>query len=262
MSRVLLFGHPVAHSMSPRMHNAAFTALGLGHRYEAVDVPPDALSRTVDALRREDTLGANVTIPHKEAALRLMDETSDEARTIGALNTIVRRGALLVGHNTDAYGFEQAIAGIGPGDALVLGAGGAARACALVLLRQRRRVFVANRSRARAEDLARTLAVDGRRPEVAAWPAGPQIAVPIVVNATPLGMHGEDPLRGMALPRCVVDIVPMSEETPLVRRAREAQHVAVDGLLMLLHQAARSFELWTGLPAPLEVMRAALPRPT
>lgn len=262
MSRVVLLGHPVAHSLSPLMHNAAFAALGLRHRYEAVDVPPDALSRTVDALRREDALGANVTIPHKEAALRLVDETSDEVRAIGALNTIVRRGSLLIGHNTDAYGFEQAIAGVGAGDALVLGAGGAARACVLVLLRQRRRVLVANRSKTRAEELARTLTVDGRHAEVTAWPYGRDLGAPIVVNATPLGMHGEDPLRGTPLPRCVVDIVPMTEETPLVRRAREAQHVVVvDGITMLLHQAARSFELWTGLAAPLAVMRSALPRP-
>lgn len=262
MSRVLLLGHPVAHSLSPQMHNAAFAALGLRHRYEAVDVPPDALSRTVDALRRDDTLGANVTIPHKESALRLVDEASDEARATGALNTIVRRGSRLIGHNTDIYGFEQAIAEIGPGDALVLGAGGAARACALVLLRQGRRVFVASRSRARAEDVSRALTVEGRHPEVVAWPSGRDLAAPIVVNATPLGMYGEDPLRGMTLPPFVVDIVPMAEETPLVRRAREAQHVTVvDGLSMLLHQAARSFELWTGVPAPLEAMRAALPRP-
>ncbi|HZP96117.1 MAG TPA: shikimate dehydrogenase [Candidatus Limnocylindria bacterium] len=262
MGRVVLLGHPVSHSLSPPMHNAAFAALGLPHRYETLDVAPDALSRTIDALRRDETLGANVTIPHKEAAIRLMDETSDEVRAIGALNTIVRRGSRLAGHNTDAYGFERATAGIGEGDALLLGAGGAARACALVLLRQGRRVLVANRSRRRAEDLARTLEVAGRRPQVVAWPTGRELATPIVVNATPLGMHGEDPLRGLALPRCVVDIVPTAVETPLVRRAREAQHVlVVDGLSMLLHQAARSFELWTGLPAPLEVMRAALPRP-
>ncbi len=262
MSRVLLLGNPVAHSLSPRMHNAAFAALGLRHQYEAVDVPPDALSRTIDALRRDDTLGANVTVPHKEAALRLVDDASDEARAIGALNTIVRRGSRLIGDNTDMYGFEQAIAQIGPGDVLVLGAGGAARACALVLLRQGRRVLIANRSRTRAEDLCRALTVDGRRPEVVAWPSGRDPLVPIVVNATPLGMHGEDPLKGMTLPLFVVDIVPMAEETPLVRRAREAQDVTVvDGLSMLLHQAARSFELWTGVPAPVEAMRAALPRP-
>ncbi|MDO8506289.1 MAG: shikimate dehydrogenase, partial [Candidatus Limnocylindria bacterium] len=95
------------------------------------------------------------------------------------------------------------------------------------------------------------------------WPvSGATLSQTAVVNATPLGLEGEDPLAGIALPRLVVDIVPTREETPLVRRAREAQDVVVvDGLSMLLHQAARSFELWTGVPAPLEVMRAALPRP-
>ena len=268
MAKVFLIGHPVAHSLSPVMHNAAFAALGLPHRYETRDVAPAALADAIAALRREEALGANVTIPHKEAVTRLVDDTTDEARDVGAVNTVVRRGSRLIGANTDVAGFARAVAAA-DGSALLshrrvllLGAGGAARACAYVLL-PTCEVLVANRSAERAERFAREVEVEGRRARVVPWPqAGAALDVYAVVNATPLGMNDEDPLDGIALPRVVVDIVPTRQETPLVRRAREAQDVTVvDGLTMLLHQAARSFELWTGTAAPLEAMRAALPRP-
>jgi shikimate dehydrogenase len=264
VSTAYLIGKPVQHSMSPAMHNAAFAALGLPHRYEAVEVDEADLRATIERWRSEDVLGGNVTIPHKEAVLRMMDEVDDEARAIGAVNTIIRRGSRLVGANTDAYGFARSIEGVpAGGTVLVLGAGGAARACARVLLQRRDTVLVANRSAARAEALARTIEVDGRRPRVVPWPPrGRSLGIETVVNATPLGLHGEDPLEAVELPTNVVDIVPTAEETPLVKRARSREHgVVVDGLAMLLHQAARAFGLWTGVEAPLAVMRAALPRP-
>jgi shikimate dehydrogenase len=264
VSDVFLFGHPVAHSLSPAMHNAAFKSLGLPHRYSPRDVAPEQLGEVVAALRTQDSLGANVTIPHKEASLRLVDEVGDDARATGAVNAIVRRGSRLIGHNTDAYGFEQALDLVArPERVLLLGAGGAARAVALVLLRRGARVEIANRTRARAEDLVRSIESGGRRATVVDWPSSNgAVEQDMVVNATSLGLHDEDPLEGIALPRTVMDIVAMKDATPLVRRARRAQDVeVVDGSTMLLHQAARSFELWTGLPAPLEVMRAALPRP-
>lgn len=275
MSTALVLGHPVARSLSPAMHNAAFAALGLPHHYEVRDVAPDGLAAAIERLRDEDVLGANVTIPHKERAMTLVDGVSDEAARIGALNTIVRRGSSLVGENTDRYGFERSLADSGSATAgpllgmervLVLGAGGAARAVVLALVEHGARVRLASRGRERAEAVGRALAPyasGGGAIEIADWPAaGADLEVDGVVNATPLGMSGEDPLAGIALPGVVVDIVPSARETPLVRRAREAHHVTVvEGLPMLLHQAARSFELWTGLPAPLEAMRAALPRP-
>jgi shikimate dehydrogenase len=276
MSEVFLLGHPVSHSLSPAMHNAAFKALGLPHKYSTRDVAPDKLADVVISLRGETALGANVTIPHKESALRLVDETSADARRIGAVNTIVRRGSRLIGENTDKYGFEQAfkVAHGSPdglpfviGRSLVLGAGGAARACVLALLENGNDVMIANRDRPRAEELARAMAPSaaaGRRVDAVDWPRpGAALGVSCVVNATPLGLRGEDPLDGIDLPEYVMDLVPTAEQTALVSRARRSQHVdfVVDGLLMLLHQAARSFELWTGAPAPLEVMRAALPRP-
>jgi shikimate dehydrogenase len=266
MSEVVLFGHPVSHSLSPAMHNAAFKALGLPHRYVTRDVDEARLGAEVARLRTDDVLGANVTIPHKEASLRLVDELSPETRAIGALNTIVRRGSVLLGANTDAYGFEAALDAAGAPLAgvavLVLGAGGAARACVHALLQRRSDVLVANRSSERLDALVRSLEVGGRRPRPAAWPrAGETVEADAVVNTTPLGMRGEDPLDGVGLPGVVVDIVPTAETTALVKRARATENVTVvEGLSMLLHQAARSFELWTGAPAPLEVMRSALPR--
>ena len=272
MSQVWLIGRPVAHSLSPAMHNAAFAKLGLPHRYEAKETANDQLAGTIDRLRRDDVLGANVTIPHKESVLRLLDEVDDEARRIGAVNTIVSRGARLIGYNTDKYGFEKALETqprrapwhVGfpfTQDAiLILGAGGAARACALSLLEHGNNVDIANRDPARAEALARSIEVDGRHPEGVQWPRG-RMFVDAVVNATPLGLNGEDVLEDAVLPMWVIDLVPTAAETPLVKRAKATDNVTVvDGLSMLLHQAARSFELWTGVPAPLEAMRAALPR--
>jgi shikimate dehydrogenase len=270
LSQVWLIGHPVAHSLSPAMHNAAFEKLGLPHRYDVRDVGDAELGATLDRMRRADVVGANVTIPHKEAVLRLVDEASDEARRVGAVNTVVTRGSRLIGDNTDRIGFHRGlesagILGISNADVLVLGAGGAARACVLELAAEND-VMVASRSLERAERLVAAMPADkGGVLRAISWDEARRLTwVDALVNATPLGMQGEDALAGFAfepLPALIADLVPVSEETPLVRRAREAQHVRVmDGLLMLLHQAARSFELWTGVPAPLEVMRAALPR--
>ena len=270
MSQVWLIGRPVAHSLSPAMHNAAFAKLGLPHRYEAKETAEDQLAATLDRMRQGDVLGANVTIPHKEAVLKLVDEATEEARRIGAVNTVIRRGSRLIGDNTDRFGFHHGlesagILAISNDDVLVLGAGGAARACILEL-QDGNDVLVANRSMERAEHLVASMPKEGEGElRAIAWDEARQLKwVDLLVNATPLGMNGEDALEGFAfetLPPMIADLVPIAGETPLVRRAREAQHVLVmDGLLMLLHQAARSFELWTGVPAPLEVMRAALPR--
>jgi len=272
MAQVWLIGRPVAHSLSPAMHNAAFAKLGLPHRYEAKETGDDELAAALDRLRRDDILGANVTIPHKESVLRLLDEVDDEARRIGAVNTIVSRGARLIGYNTDKFGFEKALETqhrrtpsaegfpFSNDRILILGAGGAARACALALLEHGNNVDIANRDPARAEALARSIEVDGRRPQVVPWPRGREPG-DAVVNATPLGLNGEEALEDVQLPSWVIDLVPTAEETPLVKRAKATENVTVvDGLSMLLHQAARSFELWTGVAAPLETMRAALPR--
>ena len=265
--RLGVVGYPIRHSISPAMHQAALDELGIDARYERWEVAPADLAGWVASLRDPAVLGANVTVPHKQAVMPFLDELAPAARAIGAVNTIVSLEGRLRGDNTDAAGFARALrdvaTGVTPRRAVLLGAGGAARACVHALLERRNDVLVANRSAERLDALLRSIEVEGRRPRSAPWPrAGERIAAGAVVNTTPLGMRGEDPLDGVGLPPLVVDIVPTAEPTALVKRAQATENVAVvDGLSMLLHQAARSFELWTGAPAPLAAMRAALPRP-
>ena len=264
--KVLLLGDPVAHSLSPAMHNAAFRALGIDAVYEARRVGNAELGRVVQELHREPYLGANVTIPHKEAVLGLVDDWDEEVERIGAVNTLVRHGDRLAATNTDRVGLRAAMAEAGwtvsGRTVLVLGAGGAARACVLEFLAAND-VLVASRTQERA--LALTAAVrgaNGERARSITWSEAKRLArVDVLVNATPLGLDGEDALDGFAFapfPEFVIDLVPASGETLLVRRARAAGVRVMNGLPMLLHQAAASFRLWTGRPAPIEVMSAAL----
>lgn len=263
--RVVLLGDPVEHSLSPAMQNAAFRAARIDAVYATRLVPPARLGAAVAELRGDPYLGANVTIPHKESVLGLVDERSQEVERIGAANTLLREGSRLRAENTDARGFGAALdereVDVAGREVLVLGAGGAARACALELLRRHvAGIAVANRSASRAGRLVEDLGRPGDRVRPVAWPS--RLDYALVVNTTPLGMRGEDPLEGVALepPLVVFDLVPTGTETALLRRARAAGCQTVDGLLMLLHQAAASFRLWTGVAPPLEVMRSALPR--
>jgi len=273
MADVYLIGDPVAHSLSPAMQNAAFAAMGLPHRYDLMRVDADDLPAAVQRIRGVDTLGANVTIPHKERIGRLLDGIEETAQRIGAVNTLFKRAGGLRGDNTDAGGFGDALremdVDVVGRRVLLLGAGGAARACAFHLVGARAQVVIANRTRERVEALAAAVsgAMASGDERGGAWqavsPAPRRLdGFEIVVNATSLGLHGEDALEGMDLSRelTVVDVIATAEETPLIRRAKASGCVAVDGLLMLLHQGARAFRLWTGVDAPLAAMRAALPR--
>lgn len=266
MSVVYLLGHPVAHSLSPAMHNAAFRSLGLPHRYETLDVTADALPGVVDRIRSGDVLGANVTVPHKEAVLKLVDTWDAPTAEIGAANTLSRTpdGRRVLGSNTDAVGFAYATRELALQDAhvLVLGAGGAARAVMAVLFERGASVSITNRTAERAHSLARSLAHPvGREPRVLDWGRREDLSgVDVVVNATSCGLHDEDPLARAELHAdlVIVDLIPIAVATPLARRARAAGATVVDGLPMLLQQAAASFRIWTGQDAPVEVMRAAL----
>lgn len=263
MADVYLIGDPVAHSLSPQMQNAAFAAVGLPHRYDLLQVKRDDLADAVRRLRGPAALGANVTIPHKEHVGRYLDAIAPAAERIGAVNTLYKRGGQLRGENTDAGGFSDALREAGVEvqgrRVLLLGAGGAAKACLHELVAGGAEVTVTNRTYGRMESLGPLLKPGTRL----TWPPPRSLdGYDAVVNATSLGLHGEDPLEGVDLPRrvVVVDVIGIAEETPLIRRAKASGCVAVDGLLMLLHQGVRAFRLWTGVDAPLEAMRAALPR--
>ncbi len=266
--RVLLFAHPAGHSLSPAMHNAAFRELGLDAHYRALDVAPEGLADAVAALRAPDVAGANVTIPHKQAVIPWLDGLTDAARAVGAVNTITPTGHGLVGDNTDVEGFLRALAELGLDprgvSCLVLGAGGAARAVAVGLLRAGARLSLYNRTVARAERLAAELVDEGEVRVV----RGGELAASVrdtrlLVHATPAGMEGAteavDPLPHGVLPRegAVVDLVYRPPETRLLARARRAGLVTLNGLPMLVHQGALSFERWFERPAPVAVMRRA-----
>jgi shikimate dehydrogenase len=261
-------GWPVAHSRSPAMQNAALRAAGLdGWEYLALPLPPELFAETVRALPAAGFRGVNVTIPHKQAALALADQASPAARAIGAANTLTfEPGGAIAADNTDAPGLLEALAErIDPAgrSALVLGAGGAARAAAWALAGAGADVSVWNRTAARAAALAADLGVHH-----AAAPA----AADIVVNATSVGLDPNiDPFKAIPLKAdtfgagsYVIDLVYGSGETRLLAAARSRGARVIDGLEILVAQGAASFERWTGMMAPRQAMREAVttsPRP-
>lgn len=260
MPRLAVLGYPVGHSRSPAMHSAALAELGLGDEwsYEAIEVAPDAFEARVRAMPGEGFAGANVTVPHKGAALSLADELSETAREIGAANTLVFADGEVRAENTDAEGFLRSLPG-SPADkrALVLGAGGAARAVVWALLREGAEVEVWNRTELRSRNLCEELG--GR---VVGMPD--QAAYELIVNTTAVGLAGEDPFAELPLSaaafaagQTVVDMVYGSEPTALLRAAEATGATTVEGIEILVQQGALSLETWTGRPAPLETMRAA-----
>ena len=269
-----IFGYPLAHSLSPAFQQAAFNHYGLDARYLAWATPPDALAAEVAKLRGGDFIGANVTIPHKQAVMALLDEVDPLAAAIGAVNTIVKRGGMLVGYNTDAHGFMRALkedAAFEPSGrrALLLGAGGAARAAAFALCQEGvASLAIANRTLERAEALAEALNADGVSVSaIAADDAALNDAAlnaDLIVNSTSVGMRhggaeGQTPLAGGLIPHDAValDMVYNPQHTPLLAAARSAGARAVGGMPMLIYQGAAAFEMWTGRVAPVEAMFAA-----
>ncbi len=253
-------GFPVAHSRSPAIHAAALAELGLDWRYVKVPVPPELLAETVCALPRSGFRGLNVTVPHKEAALALADSRSEAAAAIGAANTLTfAEGGAIAADNTDAPGFLAALGQDVRGvEAVVLGAGGSARAVAWALADAgAARVTVVNRTRARAAALAADLGV-----EAGDVPARGDL----LVNCTTVGLEpgsSEEAvaalgLAGRAPPAVVVDLVYADDPTPVQRWASAGGARFVAGREVLVRQGALSLELWTGRAAPVEAMRAAL----
>jgi shikimate dehydrogenase len=240
MKRLAVLGFPVSHSRSPAMQNAALAELGLGDEwgYEAVEVEPARFEERVREMAGE-FVGANVTVPHKEAALAVADTPSGAAREIGAANTLVFREGRIEARNTDAGGLLAALPGSPSGQrALVLGAGGAARAAGL------------------CAELGGTAVAD---PD--------QGAYELIVNTSAAGLHGEDPFEqlplraeGFVAAQTVLDMVYGERPSPLLAAAEAAGATVVDGLEVLVQQGALSLEIWTGRKAPIETMRAAAHR--
>jgi shikimate dehydrogenase len=247
-----VLGFPVAHSRSPAMMNAAFAELGLDWRYVKLPVPPERFDETARALPGSGFRGANVTIPHKLAAHALADELTPAAEAIGAANTLTFEDGLVLADNTDAGGLLDALGEEPRGRrALVLGAGGAGRAAVWALREAGAEVAVWNRTPERAAALAAELGVErAERPDRRA---------DLLVNATSLGLHGEDlPAElGLEPAAVVVELVYGEAPTALYGWAESAGASVVDGLEVLVRQGARSLERWTGRRAPLDVMRRA-----
>lgn len=267
-----VLGHPVHHSLSPHIHNAALQAQGLDIVYLAFDVPPARLSAAIEGLRAIRALGANITVPHKEVVPALLDDVDPTAARVGAVNTIVQRDGRLSGYNTDIEGFRDALRSQLPSGAedrrcLVVGAGGAARAVVAALIAERAAaVAIFNRTSTRADALCAAARSWGARScGVVTEEALPKAveSADIVVNATTVGLDPASkevpfPVDTVTCEQVVLDLVYGPAPTPLVRHALERGASAIDGREMLLRQAASSYRLWTGLEAPLEVMRAAL----
>ncbi|MBW3594945.1 MAG: shikimate dehydrogenase [Actinobacteria bacterium] len=260
-----VLGWPLEHTLSPVIHSAAFRQVGLDWLYLSWAVEPDDLADAISGLRALGALGANVTMPHKETVMAHLDELSGDARTVGAVNTIQRIGRKLVGHNTDVDGFRRFLeedAGVDPRGmrALVLGAGGAARAVVRALDGLGvAEVAVAARD---AEKTSKVVALAARAQGRSVSWAGAATSAPscdIFVNATPIGTGTGDPLPDVTWRegQVVVDLVYDPPATALVERARAGGSYAWGGLGMLVHQAAASFQIWTGQDPPLETMSAA-----
>ena len=273
-----LTGFPLGHSLSPKIHAAALKAAGLEGEYLLYPVSPDdpaALAALVNRLRSGELQGLNVTIPHKQAVIPLLDDLTPSARSIGAVNTIFVQDGRLIGHNTDAPGFLADLARLlenrkskiqNPKSALVLGAGGAARAVVAALLSDGWMVTLAVRS----ADLSQAQQLSQQHSSLIAFhaldelPALDLSALTLIVNTTPLGMSPETETcawpAALDFPptAAVYDCVYNPRETLLVKRARAAGLPAETGLGMLLEQAALAFEIWTGAPAERAAMRQAV----
>jgi shikimate dehydrogenase len=260
MRRLAVLGHPVAHSRSPAMHSAALAELGLAGEwsYEAIDLAPDEFEPRVRAMEGEGFVGANVTVPHKGAALSLADTLSETAREIGAANTLSFAAGEVHADNTDAQGLLEALPAAPAGRrTLVLGAGGAARAVVWALVREGAEVEVWNRTAPRARHLCAEL---GGRPVEAPHAAGYEL----IVNTSAAGMRGEDPFAelplepgGFAAGQTVVDLVYGDSPSRLLAVAEAAGATPVDGVEVLARQGALSLEIWTGRTPSLDVMRNA-----
>lgn len=277
-------GSPVAHSFSPVMHTAAMSAMGVEADYLAFEVSPADLKAALDLLGRAGVRGLNMTVPHKAPAVELVDELSDEAKLVRAVNVLVfAKEGRRIGHNTDARGFSRAIREefqlpLSELKVMILGAGGAGRAVALQAARERaERIVIANRTFEKAEALVREIApsylddkLEGQAARLRALPletaalASEVDGVDLIVNTTSVGLAPGDPsplAAHLIRPHHLIyDTIYSPARTPLLEAAGETGARGANGLSMLLHQGVLSLELWLGRPGPVDVMRRALRR--
>ena len=272
--QVVLVGHPVSHSLSGELQQAAFDDAGVDARYEPLDVPLMTLSETIELLRGDDYLGANITVPYKERVVSMMDRLTDEAQATGAVDTITREASRLVGHNTDVVGFRAALdALVGrqkmPRQAVIIGAGGGARAAVYAFVTGGfQRVIIFNRHLHRAEGLIRHFGRSAAHMELRAMPWHESVIeaelakTKILVNASAMSdAEQQSPIPSELLPPdlLVLDLLYSPRETKLMRDARAAGATEVmNGDTMLMHQTAAAFNLWTGRDVSLDFLRARL----
>lgn len=269
-----IFGYPIEHSLSPAMQNAAIKQLGLDMIYVPWEVKPGALEKALDGVRAMGIKGINLTIPHKEEALKYLDEISDEARIIGAANTVINNKGILSGHNTDGRGLLLSLKenhSFSPSGkrAVVIGAGGASRGIAASLaLSGAKEILIANRTVEKASSLAKELKGKTSKPSFFATGLDSDemrnffAKTDILINASSAGMNGENnldlPLKLLPADAIVADIVYKPLETALLSNARKFGLKTEDGLGMLACQGAMSFELWTGKSPPTGIMKKTL----
>ena len=271
-ARVGIIGYPLGHSISPAFQQAALDELDIDARYVAWPTPPEELAARVDSLRAIDVLGANVTVPHKQAVMPMLDEVLPVAESIGAVNTIINRDGLLIGANTDASGFtrsleQEARFSVARKRALIVGAGGAARAVAFGLAWEGvSELVIVNRTAERAVELARdvseataTEARGGGFEDVSN-----AASFDLIVNCTSMGMAGGPdpervpPIEGLLKRGVLVcDLVYNPQVTPLLRLARERGARVLGGIGMLVYQGAAAFEFWTEQAPPEDIMYSA-----
>lgn len=258
-----IFGDPVQHTLSPLIHNEAFRYLGLDYCYVAFHVKRDKLKEAVEGIKALNIKGVNITVPHKEAVIQYIDELSDEAKNIEAVNTILNNDGILKGFNTDVDGFilslkEEGIL-IKDKNFLLLGAGGAAKAIAYGILKEGGRVYIYNRTLSKAVAIKEKFKEFGFI-EITEIDNSVTEKVDIIVNATSLGLKRDDPmpLNPMLIKpeHIYYDIV--YPETPLMKRAEQIGCKVIGGIGMLIWQAAFAFKIWTEVEAPVEIMKKTL----
>lgn len=267
-----VFGYPVKHSLSPVFQNAAFQYLGLDYVYIPLEVAPEDIGKAVDGIRVMNFVGVNLTIPHKKTVIPCIDEVDEEAEIVGAVNTIVNKNGRLKGYNTDGDGFilsikEKCISLKGE-NIFILGAGGAAYAIAVALIKEEiGRIYICNRTEKNAVMLKEHLSGKFKFKNVIVIPFNDRNAkkywddIGIIVNTTSVGMKEGDTLlinpEIIKRTKFVYDII-YNRKTELIKVAEKENIPFLDGLSMLVYQGAVSFELWTGIKAPIEVMKKSV----